>query len=90
MFNFGLLGVETIKFPLCGITIIKIRFYYCNTNAITIYHRAWGELPSIKLDEYNELQEKNQWKLKIKCNGAVINGVKQKEQYEKLKAYRDS
>ena len=37
IFKSGLTGAETIKPPPCGITIIKMRLFYCNTNWSTCF-----------------------------------------------------
>ena len=54
-----------------------------------VYTGIDGVIHVLKMNEYKELHETTQWRLAVNCKGAIIDGVKQQEQYEKLKAYQE-
>ena len=79
-------SLEKIASYQPGKYIKNICFLY---SGMIAYTSTDGIIHVLSVDEYNELHEMASWRLAVKCRGATIDGVKQKEQHEKLKTYRD-
>ncbi|MDR2999709.1 MAG: tetratricopeptide repeat protein [Fibromonadaceae bacterium] len=52
-----------------------------------LYTGTDGIIHVLKTNEHGKLIKFTEWKLAVKCEGAIINGVKQEEQRKKLEYY---
>lgn len=77
---------------------IEIASYHCGKvksvcfldSSQLVYTGIDGVIHVLDLNAQTELTERTQWKLAVRCLEAIIDGVKQREQYEKLKEYQNA